>query len=324
MKRKIPALTAALAAVSLALLACGSASGPTAATPSPLNTNTITVGALPVGDYAPVFYAKARGLFDAEGLNVTVQPIQGGANAVPALLNGSMSIASVNWISYILALSERIPVRAVLPAAQGAPGFSGIVAMPASGLAKPADLVGKTIAVNNLKSISELSTRVSLKENGIDPTKVKFVEVALPDMQAGLTNKSFDAAWVVEPFLTKSKAAGAVVVLDPFAGQLNHLPIGGWATSEKFASENPRTLDKFTRAVAKATAALKDDATFRAFLPTYSGLPAALASKLTLPTPQTSLDAAALKKVAGFMQAFGWIGSNVDVTGSLKYLHSAG
>lgn len=304
----------------LALTACGSSDIGS----SQKNTTDLTVGALPVADYAPLFYAAEKGLFKKQGLNVKVEPIQGGANAVPALLNGDFSLAVTNWTSYVQALSEDIPVRAVLPAAEGAPGYSAVVAAPRSGIKSADDLVGHTIAVNNLKSIAELATRVGLEESGVNPDDVKYTELPLPDTAAALANGTVDAAFVVEPFLSAALAQGAVVIFDPFAGKLDGMPLGGLSTSEDFAAANPQTLDKFATAMAEATDALSNEATFRDFLPSYTGLPPEVAQRLTLPTTQTDFAANSLDDLVARMQDFGWIDKDPGVAGSLAYLHSEG
>jgi ABC-type nitrate/sulfonate/bicarbonate transport system substrate-binding protein len=59
------------------LAACGSSTSSPAEKPD--NVTRLTIGALKVGDYGPSDYAKAKGFFEAECLDVTVQPIQGGA-----------------------------------------------------------------------------------------------------------------------------------------------------------------------------------------------------------------------------------------------------
>lgn len=319
MKRSV-AVVAALTAASL-VTGCGAS--PSGSTTKETNVTTMTVGALAVADYGPLFYAKEKGLFAAEGLDVSVKIIQGGANAVPALVSGDFQIAVTNWTSYVLALGQGIPVRAVLPAAEGGPGVSGIVVTPASGIAKPSDLEGRTIAVNNLKAIAELSARVSLEEQGVNLSKVKFVAMPLPDMAGALSKGSVDAAWVIEPFLTATKAVPAKVIVDPFAGQLNKVPIGGWSTTDAFAKANPKTLDKFAAAMAKATLALSDDATFRAFLPSFSGLSAAQAASLTLPTRQAKMNDSSLDSTVSIMKKYGWLDRDVDVKASLVYLRHA-
>jgi NitT/TauT family transport system substrate-binding protein len=319
-----------LAAIATLVVAAGVVAGcnstPAADTPPAVvetNVTTLTIGALAVADYGPLFYASQKGLFTAEGLDVTVKTIQGGANAVPSLLSGDYQLTAINWTSYVSALAQDIPVRAVLPAAEGGPGVSGIVATPASGITKPKDLEGKTVAVNNLKAIAELSARVSMEEKGVDVSKVKFVEMPFPDMIPALGKGTVDAAWVIEPFLTASKSVSAAVVIDPFAGQLNKLPIGGWATTDDVAKKNPKTLDKFAAAMAKATTALSDDAAFRAFLPSFTALSAAQAANLALPTRSAKMDDSSLDSTKTIMKKYGWLDSDVDVKASLVYLRHA-
>lgn len=320
-----------IVALTAALTACGSSAPAATSTGDAANTaaNTggvtkITVGALPVGDYAAAYYAKAKGLFSAQGLDVTITPIQGGANSAPALLKGDFDIAVTNWISYVQAVGQKIPLRAVLPAASGAPGFSGIVALPNSGVTKPADLKGKVIAVNNLKALSELTSRVSLQENGVDPASVKFTQMPLPDMGAALANGSVQAAWVVEPFLTITQSKGAKVIVDPYAGKLKGAPIGGWSTTEKFAAANPGTLDKFARAMGEASKALEDDKTFREFLPSYSGLTPELAARQTFPKTAGTINQAQLDDLAKTMADLGWITQTPDLGSTLKYVRNVG
>ena len=50
------------------------------------------------------------------------------------------------------------------------------------------DLEGKTIAVNTLKNICEVTIKASLEKEGVDVDKLKFTEVPFPDMLAALEN----------------------------------------------------------------------------------------------------------------------------------------
>lgn len=314
MKKHIIA-SAVAAALALVVTGCGQDDA------AQESTGTITVGALPVADYAPVYYAAEKGIFADHGLEVDVVPIQGGANAVPALLSGDFDIAVTNWPSYLLALGSDLPVNAVVPAAEGSPDYAAIVAAPGSGIASPADLAGKTIAVNNLRSVAELTARVGLDEAGVDPATVKFTELPLPDTAGALAKGSVDAAWVVEPFLSASLDAGATKVIDPFAGSLNGMPLGSLSTSKTFAEANPDALDDFSAAMDEASEALADETTFRAFLPSYTGLSADVAAKIVLPTMAASVDSDDLDAMAQRMTEYGWLDSEVDVPDSLTYLH---
>ena len=63
----------------------------------------------------------------------------------------------------------------------------------------PADLEGKTVAVNTLNNIGPVTINHWMEKHGGDYTKIKYVEVPFPDMGAALEAKRVDAAFTVEP-----------------------------------------------------------------------------------------------------------------------------
>ena len=54
-----------------------------------LETTTMTAGALPLVDFAPLFYAEAMGYFEEEGLNVTIDQGEGSAATVTRIMGGA-------------------------------------------------------------------------------------------------------------------------------------------------------------------------------------------------------------------------------------------
>ena len=75
------------------------------------------------------------------------------------------------------------------------------------------DLEGKTIAINTLRNISELTVTAALEGEGVDVSTIDFVEVPLPDMVGQLEAGQIDAAGLVEPFITTGRAAGHRVLI---------------------------------------------------------------------------------------------------------------
>ena len=71
-----------------------------------------------------------------------------------------------------------------------------------SPLRRPADLAGKTIAVTALKDLTEIGTRAWLARNAVNPDSVKFVQLSMVQMAAGLSRNTFDAALIAEPNLS--------------------------------------------------------------------------------------------------------------------------
>jgi NitT/TauT family transport system substrate-binding protein len=66
----------------------------------------IDVGVLPIIDDAPVFIALQRGLFRAQGLDVTPVILDSGEASTQELLSGKLQFAFSNYVTTILAASQ--------------------------------------------------------------------------------------------------------------------------------------------------------------------------------------------------------------------------
>lgn len=274
----------------------------------------LKVGLLPIVDVAPVQRAKSAGYFAAEGLNVDLPTVQGGAVAVPQLVSGDLDLTWTGWTSVFLAQTQKVAdLRVINVTYQAAPNCFLVLARPESGIRTPQDLVGKKIAINTFTSITELIARSSLQANGVDPKSVQYVEIPFPEMNAALTNHQVDAIVILEPYLTQAETAGAVTVLDATSGPTNEIPIGGLATTAGFAEKNPKTLAAFQRAVGKAQAEMTDRSIVEQTLPTYTKITADTAPLLNLGTWPATVDATHLQRVSDLMTQFGMLSQPFDV-----------
>lgn len=100
-------------------------------------------------------------------------------------------------------------------------GFWG--AMKDSGIKKPEDLRGKTIALLGFGTASDAALRLILQRHGLDPSKdVRIVELPLQNMVAALEQGRVDVAYFTEPFHVPFKASGKGIALfshaDAFGG----------------------------------------------------------------------------------------------------------
>ena len=80
----------------------------------------------------------------------------------------------------------------------------------------PADLAGRKVSVNSLGAAGDVTIMESVAKDGGDPTPIKFVEVAFPDVPAQLAAGNIDAAWVPEPFVSQLKGRGDTFVVAPY------------------------------------------------------------------------------------------------------------
>lgn len=274
---------------------------------SELEQSEITVGVLPVVDYAAVYLAEDMGLFEAEGLDVTIEPVAGGAAAIPTLVAGETDVAIVNWVSFMYAVQEGLPITAVAEAVRATPGFTGIYVMPDSPIQGPEDLAGATVTTNQLDNIISLTTSVVADSLGVDSSSIDYLEMPLPNFVSAMADGTVDAAWLVEPLATVGKQTqDARLVMDVYQGPTEGLPVGGYAVTTEFAQQNPNTVAAFTRAIQAASEAADDEAV-REILPSYTELTPELVDQVTLPQYMSEIDASALQRVADLMNDNGYL-----------------
>jgi NitT/TauT family transport system substrate-binding protein len=309
---RVRSLVALLAAILLsAALAsgCGSSDGG--------DTKTITVAALPLVDTAGLHIAVQQKFFEAEGLRVRIRPVAQSIQALPALKTGQVDvIAGGNYVTFLQAQEQGTLKLAVLAAgAAAAPRFMSVLTMPNSPIRQPKDLVGRTVAVNILNNIQSLSLNAILKSDKIDPSKVKYRAVPFPQMGAALQKGQIDAVHVAEPFGTDlAHKLGARLVVDGGSGPaVAGLPVSGYLSTQQFVDKNPKAAAAFQRAIEKAQqAATSDRHKVDQVLPTYARLDAKTAAELNLPGYPTSLDPAALQRLADMMLADGLLKNKID------------
>jgi NitT/TauT family transport system substrate-binding protein len=281
-----------------------------------LERTELTVGLLPIVDVAPVHLAIERGLFEAEGLSVTTEVVQGGAAAIPALVGGDLDIAYGAWPSFLIANQQGIELRAIADGVAASPGFTEFLALPDSGLeGNPAGMAGGTIAVNTLGNIGELAVRSTLRDAGVDPAEVELVEIPFPEMGAALERGDVDVIWASEPVPTIVKdGQGAVVVVDSFVGELADFPVAGYQATSAFVDENPNTVAAFQRALAAAAQLATDDETLvREIVPDYTGLDPDLAGAIVLPRYGGAIDEAILQRVNDYLVEFAMLEDGLPI-----------
>lgn len=329
MTRRSALLTALVAAVALGVTACSSdeptetpeETSPVAEEPNPEATEdetvSITIGALPISETAPLWAAIDAGVFAEHGLDVTVETIQGGALAMPALVNGDVDFLIGQPYGALRAHLQGLDVRIVANYASSyAEGddINGVVSAPGSSISRPADLAGKRVAVNSLGAAGDLTISAVVAQDGGDPSTIEFVEVAFPDAQAQLEAGNIDAAWVPQPFLNMIVGAGGTLVTYNYQDTLPGLPTLVIIATGDTVSSDPDLVDRVREAfsAAFAWAADNDDAVRQALVDNLS-IPAEGAARLPLPEFGTDLNVQLIQDLADLATEFGFFESALDV-----------
>ncbi len=308
-------------AIALTLSACGGGGGGsqtgTSSTSSAggLEKTQLLVGVVPVPSSAPLFIAEKRGFFKEEGLTVKTEIIQAPQAVMPKILNGSMDAFLTSYVS-LMAINDSGAAKLKLfqHSQEAAPNVAGVVVAKGSPIKAPADLKGKTIAVNVLKALGQTLTNAHLQEAGLKPEDVKYVPVQFADQISALSSGQVDAAWLVEPFLTAAKKGGATQIIDTTDGVTAGVPIDGWGVTEDWLAKNPKTAAAFHRALAKAQQiAGSDRKAIDEVVPTYTQIPADAAAAMTLGKFSMEADKASVQKLADLLHGYGYLKAKVDV-----------
>jgi len=300
-------------ALAVALLTLfGAACGDSGA--SDLETTTLSVGALPLVDFAPLFYADSQGYFAEGGLDVTVEVVQGGPVAAQLLLAGDIQISYNNWLSVSAAIANGAPLVVVANGTYLGDGQGGVFVTEASSIESLFDLDGKTVATNTVGNVGDITIEALIADAGFD-IDVDYVEVAFPEIIPAIESGAVDAGFLTEPFTTFAVQSGLRSIADPYTGRAQNLPIAGYVSTKQFAAENPNSITAFREAIERATRDLAgDEALLRAFIPQYSSVPEAAAAALVLPLYQDTLRTADLQRAADLMFELGFLEVRLDMT----------
>jgi NitT/TauT family transport system substrate-binding protein len=277
--------SASAAATIVALAACGGSGG--AAKDAGTAVTHITVGTSGQLSNVDVYLGMHEGTFTKAGLAVTPQTLTAGSNAIPQLLKGTMQFATVDLATAIAATQQNVGVTAIAPSNVGVPGdtgYAGVIASPKSGIAGLGDLEGKSVQVNQLNGTAEVLVKATMKQAGLDPSKVKFVEIPPPQALAALQAGRVDAAVLSEPNVTAATAAGMKYIVNPEKDTIPDLPAFVFLTSKAYLAKHPAVVKAFATAVLAANKQANADAALaRTTAEKSTQVPAALLAKVTFP-----------------------------------------
>lgn len=267
---------------------------------------SLTVGDIQGTPSAFLEFAVQEGFFEAEGLEVTVEANPGGAANIPGVEAGDFEIAGSNIVSVLLARGEGLELRMVSAGTFGPEDpeddFSRIVVPGDSDISGPEDLNGRSVAVNTLANIAELTTRAALENVGAEHEDIDFVEMPFPDMVPAVQDGQVDAAFVIEPFASIGLDQGLQDVLSPYAQTAPNLAVGSYFSSDAYIEENPEVIDRFVAGVTAAGEHIEDNQQeFRDALVDLAGLEPGVAEMVHIPSWGGPVDVDSVELIGDLM-----------------------
>lgn len=288
---------------SIAFAGAAGLPGPASAQAALMN---LRVSATANDSYASSYFAQDAGFFTKNGLNVDLQTMNNGPAIAAAVSAGTTDIGVATPVTLANAYLHGLPVTIVAAGAISTVKFATVVLTVAknSPLAAAKDFEGKIIALNALRTGSEVNLDVWLTAGGADLAKVKIVEMNFSDMGPSLQRGRIDGAVMTEPAITVALQNGQVQVLTDLVRSIASEYVNScWFAMRAWATANPEPVRRFQHAIYDAQKwANAHHAETAEILAHYSKMDLTLARQMTrsawaenmkLVDIQTYLDAAA-------------------------------
>jgi NitT/TauT family transport system substrate-binding protein len=268
-----------------------------------------------------MFIAQERGIFAKHGLHVTVKSITSTTTIVPDMLSGAVDIASGQIPTFIAAQAHGVGSFHLLASGLTlGPGVNEILALKSSGITSPAQLKGKTLAVNAPTGDSALLTDVVLADAGVSPSTVTHKVIPFTDMGVALSQHEVDAAYCTEPTCTVIKAKyGAVVIADTDQGAAQGMLTAGYTATTAWMKKYPKTAAAFAASILEASKiADSNRADLSKALVASLHITPAVAGSVAIGTFPTSVSQAKLQQVVNLMVKFGELKGSFNVASLTK------
>lgn len=265
-------------------------SEPLAAIPAE-NLTPVSIGVVPVSIFAPIFVALEKGYYAEQGLDVTLEPLPGGADLIALTANNQFQIAAAGagpafWNAQALGL----PIKVIAPGHQegnpvATPLMISRAACESGAIATVADLRGKRVSVN-ARGGTEYWLAAALGTGGLTLDDVTVETIPFAEAVLALESGAVDAAMIGEPLATKAIQDGIAVPLTETFPIDDVLPTVILANTD-FAAENPELVTGFVVAYLKASRDLSGaswaDLGNLAIVEQYTQVPADLAAAAVPP-----------------------------------------
>jgi NitT/TauT family transport system substrate-binding protein len=276
MKKTIDQVIVTIALVSMLLAACSATDAPKPAAsvapaiqptilpseaPQVAATQQLTkikVSILPFLSYGPVFIAKEEGFFAEQGFDVEFVRIDKTSEAIPALAQGQIDVASGNIeVSTLNAVAKGGMIKYVSdkgyldPNGCSSSTFVVRKALLDNGTLKDLkNIKGMKVALTPA-SPPEYALDVLLKDTGLTSDDVEILNIPLPARLEGMGNGSIDIAAVSDPWTVRIVNAGYGVVWNPWEKLLPNFQFSVNMYGPNFLEKNPEYGKKYMIAYLK-------------------------------------------------------------------------
>jgi NitT/TauT family transport system substrate-binding protein len=224
---------------------------------------TVRIGYLPILASLPLYVAQENNYFENEGIKVELIQLQSSNQLVDALVRGDIDIVVESSAAPALIVEtidpNKIKIFSTSDITSQKP-FDSIIVNKDSNIRNLKDLENKKIGVFPGSTATNL-LKSYLNEQGIDTSKIEFVQIVPANQLPALYSGSIDALHSYEPTTAIALESDNINLIygSVYADQLNHNPQGVALVSTKFIKENPKLSQKVINSFNKATIFMKNN-----------------------------------------------------------------
>ncbi|NQV07128.1 ABC transporter substrate-binding protein [bacterium] len=253
MRGRFASLMVLVLAISLIAAACGDDDGSLGEETGV----TLILDFVPGGIHAGIYTALAEGYFEAENIDIDIQPPTSSADTLRLVLAGqaTIGIAPIADVASLRAQGEDIQIFMALEQVP----LAALMSTEAIGVTNPNQLNGATIGVTGVPS-DEAIAKVILSSSGVDVDSVEFVTIGF-DAVGNLIGQTVDAAigfWSAEAVVLELEGEVPTVFRPDEYGAPPYPELVIFASAETI-KDRPAILSAFARALTKGYEFALDD-----------------------------------------------------------------
>jgi NitT/TauT family transport system substrate-binding protein len=221
---KSRSLAAVLGGAAALVLLAGCASGATGSSTAPDGggeLQTVNVGTVPLALFAPLFVADAKGYFADEGIELNIQTVTSGQDAIPLAANGQLDVLIAGFSAGMFnAVSAGLDVQVVgsMNIGDGVEDNPPAAIVASTAVDDPitdiAGLKGRKVAIaGGLGGSGAYFTGEILAREGLTINDITVENIGNADMPSALASGAVDAAMTSAPFNTNAVADGSATTI---------------------------------------------------------------------------------------------------------------
>ncbi len=253
----------------------------------------VSVAYVPIMKFATMYVAAERGLFEKYGLDVEINRVASGTEAIAFLTEGQIDVGGIAIVTSLWnGWNQGLDIRVIAPGGLEPFENSPTRLMVRTDLAESgavtdiADLQGRNVAVaGGPGSGGEFLAAKALERGDLTIRDVNLLNVGNPDMPASFEGGAIDAGILGSPYAQQVEDAGYAVTLatDLTPGAMTV----AFVASDNFINNRPEVANRFALALMEAARLMQgedflSDENVDAYLSFVSATPEAVAGDALL------------------------------------------